>query len=271
LVSGRGSRDGRHDSYLLALDPATGKELWRAVRPSDAREESLEAFSTPIPCTHAGRTEILVAGGDCFTGHDGETGREIWRWGSWNPSRTGHWRLVPSPVAGDGVALVCAPKGGAVYAVKLGQHGNLDDSALAWKSAGREVSTDVSTPLFYKGRFYVLNSDRRTLACVDPVSGKAFWVGQLDSRAKIEASPTGADDRIFVISHRGEVFVAGTGDEFKVLHTAAMGDEGDRDVRSSIAIAHGSLLIRTGSKLYCVGQGRQAREGRKPIREVESQ
>ena len=38
------------------------------------------------------------------------------------------------------------------------------------------------------------------------------------------------------------------------LAFAAMGDEGDHDLRSSIAVAHGCLFIRTGSKLYCVGQ-----------------
>lgn len=252
-VSGRGRRDGPNDSWLLALDPATGKELWRHVRPSKARDESLEAFSTPIPHTHAGQAEILMVGGDCITGHDPANGREYWRWGTWNPSQIGHWRLVTSPVAGRGVALACAPKGGAVYAVKLGERGDLPDAALAWKSTEREVSSDVSTPLFYKGAFWVLNSDRRTLSRVDPATGKAVWTGQFDSRSKIEASPTGADDKIYVISHRGDVFVAAAGDEFKVLHTAALGDDTDRDVRASIAVADGALFIRTGSSLYCVG------------------
>lgn len=253
-VNGRGSRDGKNVSYLLALDPATGRELWRVVRPSEAREESLEAFTTPMPHTHAGRTEILVVGGDCLTGHDRETGRELWRWGTWNPGRIGHWRLVPSPLAGAGVALACAPKGGAVYAVKLGQQGTLDDSALAWKSTDREISSDVSTPLFYKGRFYVLNSDRRSLACLEAATGKVIWAGKLESRAKIEASPTGADDKIYAINHHGDVFVLAAGDEFKVLHTAAMGDENDKVVRSSIVPAGASLFIRTESKLYRVGR-----------------
>src|SRR2546428_7421323 len=35
------------DSFLLALDPATGKELWKTVRPNDAREESKESYATP--------------------------------------------------------------------------------------------------------------------------------------------------------------------------------------------------------------------------------
>jgi len=72
--------------------------------------------------------------------------------------------MVVSPVAGDGVVLACAPKGVPVYAVKAGGEGKLDDSALAWVSKEREVSSDVSTPLFYKGHFYVLNSDKRVLS-----------------------------------------------------------------------------------------------------------
>jgi outer membrane protein assembly factor BamB len=253
-VHGRGREDGPNDSYLLALDPATGRELWKHIRPSDAVAESREAFSTPLPFAARDRTELLVAGGDCLTAHDPASGREYWRWGTWNPSRISHWRLVPSPVAAAGVALACAPKGGAIYAVKTGAQGVLDDTGLAWKSQNREVSSDVSTPLFYKGRFYVVNSDRRSLACVQPDTGEAVWVHPLDSRAKIEASPSGADDKIYIINHWGDVFVVAAADEFKLLHTTALGGDEDRDVRASIAVAHGQLFIRTARYLYCVGR-----------------
>lgn len=252
-VWGRGRVDGPIESWLVALDPGTGRELWRQVRPSEARQESREAYSTPIPHTHAGQTELLVVGGDCITGHDPATGQELWRWGTWNPARISHWRLVPSPVAAEGVALACAPKGGSVYAVKLGLRGRLTDSALAWRSQAPGVSTDVSTPLFYRGAFWVLNSDRRTLACVRPSSGEVIWSESLESRTKIEASPTGADGKIYVINHQGEVLVVSAQAPFTLLHRAEFGDDGDRNVRSSIAVARGALFIRTGRKLYCVG------------------
>jgi outer membrane protein assembly factor BamB len=253
-VNGRGRPEGPNDSYLLALDPKSGQELWKHVRPAEARQESLEAYSTPVPFTHQGRTEILIVGGDCVTGHDPATGKELWRWGTWNPMRITHWRLVPSPVAGDGVVLACGPKGAPVCAVKAGATGTLDDSALAWKSEGRDLTSDVSTPLFYKGRFYVLNSDRKSLSCVEPATGKVFWTDNPGSRAKIEASPTGADGKIYVMNFRGDVFVFAAGDEYKLLHTAAMGDEGDNNLRSGIAVSQGNLFIRTGSKLYCIGK-----------------
>ena len=253
-VHGRGRKDGPNDSYLLALGPRTGEEIWKHIRPSDAHEESHEAYSTPIPFEHAGRREILVMGGDCITGHSLTDGAEFWRWGSWNPTRITHWRLVPSPVTGEGVVLACAPKGSPVFAVKAGSKGALDDSGLAWTIQDREVSSDVGTPLFYQGRFYVLNGDKKNIARIDPATGKADWIGDLGTRVKIESSPTGADGKIYFQNFRGEVFVVAAAPEFKLLHVAAMGDEGDEDLRATVAIAQGNLFIRTGSKLYCVGQ-----------------
>lgn len=254
-VSGRGFRDRPNDSYLLALDPKTGQEIFRHIRPSKASQESLEAFSTPIPAVHQGRPELLVVGGDCISGHDPKTGREFWRWGTWNPNRIGHWRLVPSPVAGAGVALACAPKGGPVCAVKLGGRGELPDSWLAWQSQDRNVSSDVSTPLFYQGKFYVLNSDKRILNCVEPATGKVVWSEELSGRSKFEASPTGADGKIYVMNHNGDVCVVQAGDQFKLLATIPMGGgEDDNSLRSSVAVSQGNLFIRTGRKLFCVGK-----------------
>jgi outer membrane protein assembly factor BamB len=140
-----------------------------------------------------------------------------------------------------------------VFAVKAGSPGALDDSGLAWTIQDREVSSDVGTPLFYQGRFYVLNGDKKNIARIDPATGKADWIGELGTRVKIESSPTGADGKIYFQNFRGEVFVVAAGPEFKLLHVAAMGDEDDNDLRSTIAAAQGSLFIRTGSKLYCVG------------------
>jgi len=255
-VNGRGRKDGPNDSYLLALDPKTGKELWKHVRPCEARAESRESFATPVPITHGGKLQLLVAGGDSLSAHDLKAGEELWRWGNLNPTRIGHWRLVPSPVANDSVALICAPKGSPIYAVKLGQKGTLSDSDLAWTSSEREVSSDVCAPLLYQGKFYVLNGERqtKTLARVDPATGNMEWVGEIPARAKIECSPTGADGKIYFQNFKGEVFVVAAGDEFKILHTANFGDEGDDKLRATIVPSQGNLFIRSGSKLYCVGK-----------------
>lgn len=243
-----------NESYLLCLDPETGKEHWRHQRPSKAFKESLEAFTTPIPYSHDGRTEILIAGGDALTGHDPETGRELWRWGTWNPTRIGHWRLVPSPVAGDSVILVCAPKGDPIYAVKAGGVGELGDAGLLWNSKKhRVVSSDVPTPAFYDGDFFVLNKARQTLSRVVPKTGEVKWTSKRLGRDEFEASPTVADGKVYVINFGGEVSVIDVEDG-KLLSTIDM-EPGRSEalVRSSIVACQGQLLIRTNSKLYCIG------------------
>src|SRR5206468_86972 len=123
-----------------------------------------------------------------------------------------------------------------------------------WKSQDRQVSSDVATPLFYKGRFYVLNGERQTITRLEPATGKVEWTGELGGRIKIESSPTGADDKIYFQNFRGQVFVVAAADQFKLLETIPMGDEGDDQLRSSIAASQGDLFIRAGHKLYCVGK-----------------
>lgn len=257
----KGEPEGKNESYLLALEPATGKELWRSVRPSEAVAESREAFSTPVPYTHQGRAELLVTGGDCISGCDPATGQELWRWGTWNPQKIGHWRLVVSPVAGDGIALACAPKRGPVIAMKLGGKGALDQSGIAWQTdddARKEISSDVSTPAYDQGRFYIVNSDRQSVACVEPKTGKVLWDQRLEGDSvrlqKFESSPTIADGKIYLMDHRGTVVVLQAGDTFKLLAVNAMGGDGQQFIRSSIAVAEGHLFIRTNQQLFCVGK-----------------
>jgi outer membrane protein assembly factor BamB len=256
-VEGRGLADRVNESYLLALDPETGKTLWRQVRPSHAVAESREAFTTPMPFAVNGATQLLVAGGDDLTGHDPQTGKELWRWGTWNPERIPHWRLVTSPVAGEGIILACAPKRDPIYAVKAGGSGVLTDDALAWVSReAKEVSADVPTPAFYDADFFVLSDVRKCLSRVEPRTGKVKWTVPTPGNAKYEASPLAADGRIYTINFDGQVAVFRAADG-ELLQTIPMDQPADGEVvRSSISAAHGQLFIRTTRKLYCVGAGR---------------
>ncbi len=258
-VDGRGAENA--ESFILALNPATGEELFRQVRPSEALMESREAFTSPIVVNAGGREELVVIGGDSISGHDLNDGcKELWRWGTWNPDREKFWRIVPSPVYGDGVFLACAPKKHPIYAVKAGLKGTSDDSALAWVSEvtkQQPLTSDVSTPLFYQGRFYVLSSNAKSLICVEPKSGKIIYsqpVGPKEiNRQKFEASPTAGDGKIYLINQLGDVFVVKAGDNFELLHHAEMGESLLNITRSSIAISQGNLFVRTDTHLYCVG------------------
>lgn len=256
----KGNQNGDNRSYILCVDAASGKDLWKHIRPSDAVGETLESFSSPVFHTHNGQRQMLIVGGDCITGHNPDDGKELWRWGSWNPEKIGHWRLVPSVVAGDGVALACTPKNNPVFGLPLEKTGKLADSDVLWTSDPKEVTSDVSTPLFCKGHFYVLDSGRKTFSCVEPKTGKVLWTGETGSKSKFECSPVAADGKIYATNFWGEVYVvAADPSAFKLLHVASMGNGSkaqgnDESVRASVAIANNRLYIRTQDKIHCVGQ-----------------
>lgn len=94
-------------SYLLIIDGKTGKSLWRVERPTTARAESPDAYSTPAVLEYKGKKEIVVTGGDVATGHDPATGKELWRVAGLNPTNAGNYRIVASPIVAGG--LVIAP------------------------------------------------------------------------------------------------------------------------------------------------------------------
>jgi len=252
-VNGRGAEDAA--SFLLALDPESGALIYKHERPSDARTESLESYATAIPHVGSeGRKELLIVGGDVITGHDPASGRELWRWGTWNEGhREIWWRLVPSVVVGDGLALVCAPKRAPVYAVHLGGEGELGEKGLAWKSGGRpnRVTSDVPTPLYYQGAFFVLSDVRNALSRLKPSTGEIEWSLELPGRSPWRSSPTGADGKLWCMNHAGLVIVVDA-ESGKIVHKAEMGEEDDDHTRSSLVAAHGALFVRTNSTLFCI-------------------
>jgi len=268
---GRGRRGQQEDaaaqkkleSFLLAMDPKTGKTIFKHVRPSPARRESLESYTTAIPFVgKGGRKELLLAGGDVLTSHDPATGKELWRWGTWNEDhRQPAWRLVPTVVVGGDVAVVCAPKRAPVYAIRLGgKDGGKDDaedSGLVWQSKGRRtpVSTDVPTPAFCNGHFYVLSDVRSALSKVRAKDGKVIWSIEMPREFLWRASPTVADGTVYCMNHNGEVVVVDA-EKGKIVHRALMGDDLDDDrIRSAIVVAHNNLFIRTNSRLFCIAKG----------------
>lgn len=241
---------GGVDSYLLAIDPQTGKDIWKVARPSDAVAESRESYATPTPLEFDGRTEITLIGGDCVTAHDADTGKELWRAGGWNQRKLNDRRVVPSTVvdARDGLVFACAPKGWPVMAIHDGGQGDVTAAGFAWKSDGRAsgITSDVPVPLFYKDHLYVLNGDRKTLFDLEPTTGKIVWKGDLGGDGAFKASPSAADGKIYLMNENGEVFVVAA-DEFRILSTSSLGE---KPSRGSIALADEIVIVRAGDMLY---------------------
>jgi outer membrane protein assembly factor BamB len=248
-------RRGPGDSFLLCLDPQSGSNIWRHVRPSDAVQESLEAYSTPMPSECGGRTEIVIVGGDYVTGHDAATGEEMWRGGGLRNFRhRPDSRLVPSPLVAEGLVFVCGAKRNPFLAFHDCGQGDITTNGLAWSYS--EYSTDCATPLFYQDKLYMLDGDKQMMVCFDPKSGQVHWQQPLGVHEIFRASPTGADGKIYCLSEHATVVVESAADG-KVLSTIDMGegDQSDEGLsHATIAAAQGCLFVRAPRHLYCVGK-----------------
>ncbi len=252
---------GDRESYVVAMDPATGKNLWKQVRPTDAVMESMESYATPIPHVVGGKTQILVVGGDVLTGHDPETGVELWRGGGFNNKKGkggGEWmRIVPSPVSAGDLAFACGPKQSAAIAYKTDGKGDISESGQAWVFDERKTP-DCSTPAYADGKLYVFDGDAQVMSCLDAKTGAKVWQKALElDRTKgkevFRSSPSLADGKLYSVGERGTVIVQSAADG-TVLHTTKMQEGGQEGVRSSIAISGGNLFIRTTEKLWCIGK-----------------
>ena len=245
----KSDRKGPLDSWLLALDPATGKYLWKQKRNTDAGEEAPESYNSPMPCEYGGRCEIIMIGGEYATGHDAETGTEVWRW-EFTPHNREVWqRTVPSATCHEGLIYLARPQHRGFYALKAGGKGRIGDDCLAWQYTA--AAPDVICPLIYQGRLYSMDDKTREMVCHDPATGKLIWKEKLDLGNVVRASPTGADGKIYIINRAGDALVLEAGDQFKLLAKIKMGE---MPVHSTIAAACGKLFIRTALNLYCIGK-----------------
>lgn len=247
-----GSSEGHmtdEGSYLLCVEAATGGVLWKVRRRSEANDESLDAYTSPVPLQTDKGLQIVVTGANYVTGHEAKTGAEVWRHG-FNPENEARWRLVPTPVVRGGTVFASQPRNKEVYAFRPADSGVSSYASSLWAYKGQ--GSDVPSPLYYKGRLYVLNDRRKTLTCLNPETGERLWEGALGGGAPFFASATAGDGKLYCMNRDGDVVVLKAGDAFEVLGRMPMGGEA---CEASIALAQGKIFIRTSEKLYCIARG----------------
>jgi outer membrane protein assembly factor BamB len=235
-------------SYIVALDAGTGEPVWRVERPTDAINESPDAYTTPAKLEIGGKKQIVVLGGDYVTGHDAETGAEIWRSGGLNPRKARDYRIVPSPTVRGG--MIFAPtRQTPLLALKVGGKGDITESHRVWSWTGKSAP-DVPTPLSDGQRFYMVD-DAGEMTCLDAKTGEVIWGPEDLGIGRVTASPILADGKIYVTSETAEIAVVQAGAEFKLLSKNTL--DGSYTL-STPAAAGSELFVRTATHLYCIAE-----------------
>jgi outer membrane protein assembly factor BamB len=130
-----------------------------------------------------------------------------------------------------------------LYAIRLGGHGDVTDTHIAWKTKSHTPKVP-SMLLLEKDLYYV--SDKGRMTCVNAIDGTQYWQERIGK--SFSASPVFAAGRIYVTTEKGITVVVRAGRKFELL---AVNDLAERTLASPAVLAD-SLFIRTESNLYCI-------------------
>ncbi len=236
-------------SYILRISKANGRTIWRQERPTIAQRESPDSYTTPAIVRTGNNLELVITGGDAVTGHDVNTGKELWRADVLNPTNDLAYRIVASPVV-HGELIIAPTRERPMVVMKPGGRGNVATSHVMWEF---QNGPDVPTPVTDGTYVYVVN-DRGIMWCLDAKTGKEVYGRQRLRPSTYSGSFTMADGKLYITNEDGLTTVLRTGPKFEIL---AENDFADYSL-SSPAISDGQIFIRTTGALWAIGQ-RKAR------------
>jgi hypothetical protein len=222
---------------LVALDKATGKQVWRAKGVADC-------WSTPLLVeVPGGKHELVLNTQGLVLGFDPETGKELWRCDGIDASST-----TASPVASGGVVFVtgAGAAGNAVVAIRAGGRGDVSQTHVLWK---QRRGVNHCSPVVVGDYLYWISGQ---VMCMRTDTGQIVFQERLYSAGQEYPSPVAAEGKIFAFTRRNGTYVLATTDRLEKLAHNDLGDASD--FNASPAVSHGQFLVRSHEYLYCLGE-----------------
>lgn len=233
LVIVNGDHDG--DSYIVALDRASGKTIWKEPRANKTR-----SYVTPIIREIDGRTQMLLSGSKCVTSYDPRTGKI--HWSMEGPTQ----QFVASLVYdGDLLFLTAGFPDWHILAIKPDGHGPVGDEQIVWRTT--KGCSYVPSPILASGHFLVA-ADNGIVSCFAPADGTRHWMERLGKH--YSASAVTAGGLAYFLADDGEMKVIRPGEKLDVVATNPLGEY----IYSSPAISQGQIFLRGEEHLVCVGK-----------------
>ena len=234
--------DVQGDSFLAALDAATGEDVWRADR------DEIPTWSSPAVFPRGdGSRQIVVNGYKHIGGYDFDTGEELWR------LEGGGDIPVPTPIraGADGPLLITSAHGRMrpIYAIDPDAAGEIDPEHEAMSWFHERLGNYMQTPIVVDDLAY-FGFDNGVVTVVNWKSGERVAQKRLGRGASgFSASAVAAGGRIYFSSEDGDIYVIEPGDELKELAVNELGET----LMATPAISDGVIYFRARRHLIAVG------------------
>jgi outer membrane protein assembly factor BamB len=235
--------DTQADAFLVALDAATGRVVWKTER------DELPSWGTPTVVPTSKGPELVTNASNFVRGYDPRTGKELWRLG--RSSKI----TAPTPIAAGDLLIVASGRAPErpIFVVKAGARGDVtladgqsSSPAVAWSKTGR--GSYMPTPLAYQGILYVL-ANNGVFDAYDLQTGDEIYRQRLDAVGSgFSASPVAADGKIYLSNEDGEMLVIQAGRTFKLLATNSMGEL----LMATPALSNGTMFVRSSTSVSAI-------------------
>jgi outer membrane protein assembly factor BamB len=234
LVIVQADEDNGDLSAIVALDKATGREVWRTPRLGLS-----VSWGTPVLATSSAGPQLVTAANERIVSYDPRSGRELWREAGLDSN------AVPSPVLAGDLAIVAAGyPTKKVVALRLSPAAG--QPRRAWEY--NKGTAYVISPIVYDGYLY-LSTDNGLLTCLDARTGEMKYEGgRPPVPATFMASPVAFGGHIFMTSEDGETFVIKAGPVHEIVRTNSVGEP----VFASMALAGGTVYLRGERHLFAI-------------------
>lgn len=223
---------GAREASLVALDPVTGKELWRSAG-------APPAFASFVIGELAGRRQLVGFDKESCGGWDPATGERLWRF---VPRVAGDFN-VPTPILlGDRVAVASENNGARLI--------GFDQAGTPTVVASfAPLVPDMHTPVVTAGRLFAVN--RGKAYCLDAADLAPVWT-QADRALKGHVSLVASADRVLALTAAGElILLDARADRFEPLGRQRL-FERDVTLYAHPALADRAIYVRGPRNLLCV-------------------
>jgi len=154
---------GSAGKSVVAYDERTGEPLWKVLG-------NVQAYTSPMLVTLAGKRQILVVSARRILGLNVEDGSLIWEY----PWVTGMDISVAQPIViGENRVFISASYGHGAAVIEVAPADKGFRAQQVW--ANGRIKNKFSTSVLYEGYLYGL--DEAILACIDAARGELKWKG----------------------------------------------------------------------------------------------
>ena len=234
--------DGFDFQYVVALDSSTGETVWRRDREIDYGTDNgdfMKAYCTPLVIRVNDQWQLISPTSKATLAYDPLTGEELWR------VRYDGFSATARPLYdGQRVYINTGFSKATMLAIAPTGRGDLT-SQIAWTQ--RQSVGSKPSAILHGGLLFGVH-DSGVASCWSAETGERVWAKRVPGN--YSASLLLAGEHLYLFNEEGGATVLQASPEFTVVAENQLDD----GCMASPAVADDTLLVRTKTHLYRIGQ-----------------